>query len=398
MTTEPTLSASAADPSMHAELRAAREASPTAIDADSGAVVVLRYAEVERLAHDPAMVGVGLTIFDLLGIEDGPLRRWYGSLMFTNEGDAHHRLRRLVARVFTPRAVERHRALAAELTRSTVAQMAADGGTDLVAAFAETPIRVICRLLGVPDDDVSRFVRYANALSPVFGFMDAEQVAAASGAVVDLGPEVDRMIADRAHAHGDDLISALLDAEAEDDRLTHDEVVTIVGNLIVGGHDTTASQIGCSLFTLLRNPSSMEELRSGAVEASHVVNETIRYEPSLGTVPRTATAPVVIGGIERPSGSMVFLSTASANRDDAVWGDPETVRPARFAESDAPRLLSFGSGAHYCLGAALARMTLEEVVSGFAAVGDRVRPAVGLDDLEWRYVLGRSPARLPVLL
>ena len=95
---------------------------------------------------------------------------------------------------------------------------------------------------------------------------------------------------------------------------------------------------------------------------------------------------------------MVFLSTASANRDDAVWGDPDTVRPARFAEPDASRLLSFGSGAHYCLGAALARMTLEEVVSGFAAVGEHVRPAEELDDLEWRYVLGRSPARLPVVL
>ena len=96
--------------------------------------------------------------------------------------------------------------------------------------------------------------------------------------------------------------SALLDAEAEDDRLTHDEVVTIVGNLIVGGHDTTASQIGCSLFTLLRNPSSMEELRSGVVEASHVVNETIRYEPSLGTVPRTATEPIDRRGHRAPCG------------------------------------------------------------------------------------------------
>jgi cytochrome P450 len=395
---EPLLESSAADCSVHIELRAAREASPTAIDADTGAVVVLRYDEVERLAHDPRLVGIGLTIFDFLGVEDGPLRRWYGSLMFTNEGDAHHRLRRLVARVFTPRAVERHRALAAALTRAALDTAAADGGADLVASFAETPIHVICALLGVPDDEVGRFVRYADALSPVFGLMDDDQLANAEAAVVDLTPEVERMIDGRSHEGGDDLISALLEAESEGDRLTHDEVVTIVGNLIVGGHDTTASQIGCSIFTLLHSPSVMAALRRGAVEPTHVVNETVRYEPSIGTVPRTSTEPILVGGVERAGGSLILLSTASANRDAAVWGDPEVVRPARFAEPDAPRLLSFGAGPHYCLGAALARMTLEEVVKGVADVGERISPAEDMDDLEWRYVLGRSPARLPVLL
>jgi cytochrome P450 len=395
---EPTLHASAVNDSMHAQLRAAREASPTAIDATSGAVVVLRYHEVERLAHDTTMVGAGLTIFDLLGIGEGPLRRWYGSLMFTNEGDVHHRLRRLVARVFTPRAVERHRALAAELARTALTTIADDGGGDLVAAFAEVPIRVICRLLGVPEDEISRFVRYADALSPVFGLMDADQIAAAADAVVDLAPEVEGMIADRAGERGEDLISALVEAESEGDRFTHDEVVTIVGNLIVGGHDTTASQVGCTLLTLLRNPSALEELRTRGVETAHVVSETIRYEPSLGLVPRTATEPVVVGGIERPAGSMIWLATASANRDAAVWGDAESVRPGRFAAPDAPRLLSFGSGPHYCLGAALARMTLEEVVTGFASVADRICAADDLDAVEWRSVLGRSPARLPVLL
>jgi cytochrome P450 len=382
------------DDSIHDSLHALRAAGPVAHDAESGAVVVLEYEEIERLAHDQRVAGVGLSFFDFMGIGEGNLRRWYGSLMFTNEGPNHHRLRRLVARAFTPRSVERHRALAADLTRARLdAVEAADGG-DLVDALADVPINVICRLLGVPDDRVGNFLQYGDALSPVFGFMDEVQIRAADAAVGSLLAEVDRMIGDRTSGAGEDLISALLVAEEDGDTLSHEELVTIVGNLIVGGHDTTASQVGCSLLTLLRHPEVTRSLAAGNVPAAHTVNETIRFEPSIAFVPRTLTEPVVIGGEERPAGSMVFLCTASANRQDSVWGDPLDVRPARFAEPDAPRLLSFGSGAHFCLGAALARMTLEEVVSGYAAVSDRLEPTFDLEDVAWRQVLGRSPATL----
>jgi cytochrome P450 len=393
------------DDSLHAMLRQARAVSPTAISAETGAVVALGYAEVERLAHDPRLAGVGLTIFDFMGIPDGPLRQWYSSLMFTNEGVDHHRLRRLVARAFTPRAVEQHRELAAASTAARLRQVEADGGGDLVTAFADLPISVICRLLGVPEERVADFIRFGDALSPVFGFMDAEQIAAADAAILELQVAVEAMIDDHG-ARGDDLISALLghhdkdsadkDSGADDERLTRDEVVTIVGNLIVGGHDTTASQVGCSLLTLLRHPSAAAALRRREATTTQVANETIRYEPSLSVVPRTAVEPVEVGGAERPAGTMVFLSTASANRQAAVWGDPDVVRPRRWADPSVPKLLSFGSGAHYCLGAALAKMTLEEVVEGWAATNDRLQPSFDLHDVAWRNVLGRSPASLCV--
>jgi cytochrome P450 len=384
------------DDSMHAGLQEMRSAGPVATDAETGAIVVLEYDEIERLAHDQRVAGVGLSFFDYMGIGDGPLRRWYGSLMFTNEGPNHHRLRRLVARAFTPRSVEQHRALATALTEARLAGLVEAGGGDLVHALADVPITVICRLLGVPDDRVGDFLAYGDALSPVFGFMDETQIRAADDAVGSLLIEVDRMIGDRGRGSSDDLISALLIAEEDGDRLTHEELITIVGNLIVGGHDTTASQVGCSLLTLVRHPSVVGALAAGEVAAAHTVNETIRYEPSLAFVPRTLIEPIAIGEEELPAGSMVFLCTASANRQDAVWGDPLDVRPARFAEPDVPRLLSFGSGAHFCLGAALARMTLEEVVSGYAEVRDQLEPTFDLDAVEWRQVLGRSPAALPM--
>ncbi|HUS42893.1 MAG TPA: cytochrome P450 [Ilumatobacteraceae bacterium] len=395
-----TMIASTFDEGLHDEYRAARTAGPAGIAADTGAVVVLRYGDIERLSHDPRLAGIGLSVFDLLGIEDGPLRSWYSSLMFTNEGDAHHRLRRLAARVFTPRSIERHRSLAARLADERMATLVADGGGDLVAALVDVPITVICTLIGVPDHQIGDFVEYGDALSPVFGLMDPEQVAVAERAVVGLMRDVEMMIDSRRTQRGDDLISGLLDAEEQGDRLTHDEVVTMVGNLIVGGHDTTSGQVSCSLLTLLRHPDVLAALRVDTALAPAVANETIRFEPSITIVPRTVLEPLEIGGVERPVGSMVFLASASASRDEAIWGDPDIFRPTRFIEPDAPKLLSFGSGPHYCLGAALARMTMEEVVlaAARAGLGDTIVAdgPIDADSIEWRQILGRSPARLPV--
>jgi cytochrome P450 len=171
----------------------------------------------------------------------------------------------------------------------------------------------------------------------------------------------------------------------------------MVANLIVGGHDTTASQIGCTLLTLLHHPEALTMLRTRTASASDVVNETIRYEPSIAFVPRTLAEAVEIGGLERPAGSMVFLSTASANRDEAQWPEPDEFQPARFASPDTARLLSFGAGPHYCLGAALARMTLEEVIGAFADAALSMTPQLPLHAVAWREVLGRSPATLLVV-
>jgi len=390
------------DERLHEWYRGARAVGPTGLSVETGAVVALRYDDVEQLSHDPRLAGVGLSIFDLLGIGDGPLRTWYSSLMFTNEGDAHHRLRRLAARVFTPRSVERHRELAARLTAERMERLVADGGGDLVEALVDVPITVICTLIGVPDEQIPAFLAYGDALSPVFGLMDPEQIAVAEEAVVGLMADVEAMIATRLEQRGDDLISALLDAEEAGDRLTHDEVVTMVGNLIVGGHDTTSGQVSCTLLTLLRHPEALDALRADPSLAPAVVDEGIRFEPSITIVPRTVLEAIEIGGVERPAGSMVFLSSASASRDEDVWGDPDVFRPTRFTEPGAPKLLSFGSGAHYCLGAALARMTMQEVMLGvaLAGLGDTLVADGPLDagNIEWRQVLGRSPAHLPVHL
>lgn len=376
-----------------ATLAAAAAAGPTAIDAATGAVWVLRHDEIERLARHPSMVGVGLTWFDLMGIE-GELRRWYGSLMFTNEGADHSRLRRLVSRAFTPRSVEHLRQDTAAQVEALYQRLEADGEGDLVVVFGRVAIRVMCRLLGVPEEDVAIVGDWADALSPVFGLMDPEQIKAAESALVELLAYLARMVEERQDEPGQDLITALVRAEEDDDRLDRDEIVTMVANLLVGGHDTTSSQIGCTLLTLLRHPAPVASLASSTATVPAAVTETMRYEPSIGIIPRTVATPVEVGGVTRPAGTPVLLSVMTANRDPAVWEDPDTFEVNRFSAPSAPRLLSFGTGAHYCLGANLARMTLEAIARGF--VGRHISPVGDPGRLEWRLVLGRSPVGLPV--
>ena len=359
----------------------------------TGPYWVLRHADVERLAHHPDVLGVGLSFFDLMGIGDGPLRRWYGSLMFTTEGQQHHRLRRLVSKAFTLRAVEALRASTRELVDAEVAALVADGGGDLAAQLRYVPMKAMCRLLGVPAEDVPTFAAWTDALSPTFGVMTPEQVEAAGAAIVALLAYVDELVAHRREDPADDLVTALLAAEDAGDVLEHGELLDMVANLLVGGHDTTAGQIGCTLHFLHAHPEAMAAVVAHPELVASAVSETIRLESSIPAIPRTTTAPIEAAGVEMEAGSIVLLSTGVANRERGVWKDPDTFVIDRFAQADTPRLLSFGIGTHYCLGAHLARLTLEEVVAGTAG---RFELTVDPADIEWRMVLGRSPSALPV--
>jgi len=382
---------------MHVALREAARSGPTARFPDTGVMVVLSHADVEALGRDPRMVGIGLGNFDAVGVTDGPLRDWFGSLMFTNEGPAHRRLRSLVQKAFTPRSVVAIRDAASAMADESFAGVRAEGSGDLVAAATTLPLRVICRLIGVPEADVGSFVGWADALSTVFGFLTPEQADAATVALANLNAYVDGLLAARGASLGDDLVSALIRAEVEGERLSHDEVRTMVANLIVGGHDTTGSQIGCTFLALLRHPDEAATLAGHPDLVPHAVEETMRYEPSIPGIPRTPTEAITIGPETVAAGQLLLLSTAAANREPGVWAEPDALDLTRFAQPGVPRLMSFGIGTHYCLGAALARMTLEEAVRAVFVETPQPRAAFDIDAVEWRQVLGRSPASLPVV-
>lgn len=383
---------------LHADLRAAADTGPLAEETTTGAIVVLRHGDVTELARDRSLRGVGLSMFDLMGIPDGILRDWYRGLMFTTEGDHHNRLRRLVSRAFTPKSADKLRTVAAERAEVALHDIVSDGGGDLAEAFSLVPMRVMCALLGVPEEDVPVFAGWTDALSPVFGFMTPEEIAAADEAIVAMLDYIEALTVDRRKNPADDLISALIGAEDAGDRLTHDELVAMVAMLLAGGHDTTTSQIGCTLLTLLRHPDQIQRLRQRPGLLPSAVDETIRYEPSIAVVPRTTIDTVAVGGSELGAGTLVFLCTAAANREPGVWVRPDEVDVARFTREDTPALLSFGAGPHYCLGAALARVTLQEVVR--TTIVNEVHLDLTDDpaDISWRVSLGRSPETLRVAI
>jgi len=379
---------------LHDVLRAAAQHGPLATDVATGATVVLRQRDLDALTHDQRLEGIGLAMFDMMGITDGPLRDWYGRIMFTTEGDYHRRLRSLVSRAFTPRSVEALRASAADMAVEGVARVRHGG--DLVAAYSTVATRLMCSLLGVPDTDVPVFAAWLDALSPVFLVMTPEQIADATTAITELQSYVDELTTRRSKDPGRDLITALLASEADGERLTHAETVAMIANLLVAGHDTAGSQIPCSILVALQHRAELAGVHADEARLANAVAETMRLQPSIPFIPRTAVTPIELYGTTIPAGSMVFLCIAAASRDASAWREPDRFDPDRFSRPDTPRLLNFGAGTHYCLGRALANIAVEECVRAVLAADPPLRLTEHPADIPWRQVLGRSPARLVV--
>jgi len=156
-----------------------------------------------------------------------------------------------------------------------------------------------------------------------------------------------------------------------------------------GAVSPTSDQIACSLFTLLVEPGLMAEVRADPALLASIVNETIRLEPGISIAARTLIEPVEVGGLERPAGAMVWLSTRTANTDPKVWRDVDVSDPGRFTAPDPPRLLTFGGGPHACLGSWLARLTLEETIRGVADLTPTL--TIAPVDIQWMQVLGVNP-------
>lgn len=383
-------------PTYRAALRDAARHWPLAVEPETGVVHLLHYRDVRQVLLDPKLNGGGIAHFDLMGIHDGPLREWYAGIMFALDGASHHRLRRLVSRAFTPRAVAGLRPIAAALIDGRLAKLQADGGGDLVACLHDVPLAVMCALLGVPAADVPRFLAWVDALTPVFSFMTPEQADAASGAVTALLGYCIELRHKRLADPADDLISALIAAEEDGDRLTADETAAMIANMLVAGHDTTASQSILSALTLMQHPEAMAALRADPSLLESMAEEVVRFDPSIVASGRIPDTDYEIAGQLFPAGTFFFCNGLTGNRDPAVWDRPDDFLPERFRAEDAPKMLSFGAGGHFCLGAWLARVTLQEMVRGISAVAPRL--AVDPDSLEWIAPLGQYPRALPVMV
>ena len=304
----------------------------------------------------------------------GALLRMTRSMLFLDPPD-HTRLRKLASKAFTARAVEAMRPHIQELVDDMLDAAADRGGMDVIADLAyPLPITVISEMLGVPLEDRERFHQWTPAAVKMLDPNDDFSIfPAACEAFEGYRGYFLELIEERRRRPGDDLLSALVEAEEEGDRLTEEEMVAMVTLLFVAGHETTVNLIGNGLNALLRRPDQRDRLAADPSLVPTAVEEMLRFDPPVQLTGRNAVVDVELDdGFTIAQGQQVITLLAAANRDADVFDDPDRFDVGRQAN----RHLSFGGGIHHCLGAPLAR------VEGQVAVASLLRrfPKVELAD------------------
>ncbi|MEO3798468.1 cytochrome P450 [Nonomuraea sp. B1E8] len=311
-------------------------------------------------------------------------------MMFLDPPD-HTRLRRLVSAAFTARRVEALRPRIEQITAGLLDAMAAHETVDLIETFAHPlPLQVICELLGVPAENRAEFREWAAVVAA--GPARHHEMPEVLASVL---VRIRAMLADRAAQPGDDLLSALLAVREDGDRLSEDELTSMVFMLLVAGHETTVHLIGNGTFLLLQERGRWSRLRAEPELLPAAIEEFIRYEPPVArTTQRTATTAIELGGRTIPAGSRVVVSLAEANRDRARFTHAGEVRLDRAQNPH----LGFGHGLHYCLGAPLARLQAQIAFAALMTRFPRLDLEVPADQVGWRSDFQRGVTRLPVRL
>jgi 6-deoxyerythronolide B hydroxylase len=331
-----------------------REQHPCARVEPFGVWVVLRYADVRGLMADSRLTGY---YGDDFVIPEGPLRRLTAGLLGSQEGAKHARLRALIIHAFTPKRVDEQRPFLRELARARLAVLR-DGETlDIQTTVAdELPVRVLCRMVGIPEQDIEQFGRWSGNIASHAISLTGEQQKAIDAAE-HLHDYCVELIERRRHAPGDDLLDALIAAEEAGEKLTDDELVDTLMNLFVAGHDTTRSMLAMTVLRLALHRDQLALLRADPRLVPRAVEEVLRYESPLMIVPRVTRAPVRIGGIDFATGERVALCLFTANHDPRAFPDPLRFDIRRHGEQ-----LALGHGIHFCVGAHLARAEASELI------------------------------------
>jgi cytochrome P450 len=316
--------------------------------------------------------------------------------MLDRDPPDHTRLRALVTKVFTPKAIAALEPMVSELVDRSLDRVADGGEVDLIDALAfPLPFAVISEMLGTRPADHERLRELSGTL---VRSLEVQTDPAVIQAIADAEAELTVMMSDivnwKRDNPADDLLTALIAAEHDGDRLTEDELVAQVLLLYVAGHETTVNLIGNGAIALLRNPDQLALLRARPDLAANAVEELLRYDSPVQQSRRITLAPHTIGDREIPAGTFVIAGLASANRDERHFG-PD-ANELRIDREEARTHVSFGAGPHHCLGAALARL------EGRLALGRLVTrfPNLSLNgDVEWNGRLNlRGAAKLPVAI
>jgi cytochrome P450 len=377
---------------VYPRLQAAQRQAPIAIGPFGPEV--LSYQLVRSVLRDTRFqIPPGMNLL-VQGITSGPLWDKVVNSLLCLEGDAHHRLRSLCSKAFTPRTVARLHDTMADVMNELVDQVADAGRCDVVTDIARPyPVPIICALLGAPREDWQQFSLWADDVFKAFTFtVDVREVEpVVMRAWRELDDYVDDMVARRRHSLTDDLLSDLIRAEDDGDRLNTAELRMLAGGLLLAGTDTTRNQVAASVQVLCEHPEQWVLLKEQPELAMRAVEETMRHSPiACGTL-RLVGEDAELDGYLFPAGTMVVVNTAAANRDPTIYQDPDRVDITR---EDAPAILTFGGGAHYCLGANLAR---REIAEALTVLAQRLVNPRTAGPAPWKPMLTLSgPTTLPI--
>ena len=337
-----------------------------------GGWVLARYSDVQTVLRRPDMTTRSLMMSnderEALLRAQGMWEQWSNSalpafmdvVMLLQDPPEHTRLRAVMGKVFTPKAVEGLRPHIEELVSDLLAEV--DGEMELIADLAfPLPALVICEMLGIPSEDREQLKVWSSAAARLLDpLMDSETFQRADDALKAFREYFFALIDERHRSPGDDLFSTLVHDEEDGERLTDDELVTNGTFLFGAGHETTQNLIGNGVNALLRNPDQLEKLRADPSLVRNAIEEFLRYDPPVQVTGRSAMSEVELPDVTIEAGERVILLLAAANRDPARFDDPDRLDITR----PDLRPLSFGGGIHHCLGAALARLEGQVAISG----------------------------------
>jgi cytochrome P450 len=351
------------------QYRALREGDPVH-ESPIGVWVLTRYDDVLHFLRDPSLSveqrnavpsPMQELVRDALGDMDAR-----DDAMLNRDPPDHTRLRRLVSKAFTPRVIEQLRPRVERLVAEALDGVAGTGSMQLIADLAfPLPFQVISEMLGMPDTDRNQLREWSGllvrTLEPIADMELLQEIMRAGN---DMDQFLSEVIAAKRKEPSDDLLSALIHAE-DGDVLSEEELRAQVALLYIAGHETTVNLIGNGVLALLRARAQLERLQADPALDAGAVEELLRYDCPVQMSRRITLQDIELDGKTIPKGTFVATVLASANRDPARWGpDADALDITR---ADAHQHLSFGGGAHYCLGAALARLEAQ------AAVGTLVR-------------------------
>lgn len=335
---------------------------------------VIAHRDANTLLRDRRFHHVLRHLHDVRDSDDPALRRRPGSLL-SAEGDEHLRLRRLCLPAFRQRRVRRESDALRSTVRAHLDRLAPEGRVDLVAELCVPfPVQVIARVLGAPEDDWPLFARWATASLSIFTATETD-LPAIKASQAEMTAYVENLIDRRRDLPGDDLLTELIQAEEEGDRLTDEELVTLAEAILTGGSDTTRNQLASTVWLLLTR-DRWGELVDHPDRIPNAVEEALRLHGTIRTTVRVAQDDIEHRGVLFPAGSTLAFSLGAANLDP----DLHPTGTDLDLERDPDPHLSFGSGIHFCLGAWLARyelqIAIEELVGTF--------PHLRLDgDVRW---------------